>query len=125
MPVSLTITLAAKPRKIPIYHQHMCELAYSVEQVPTSNDPKLPEHYQSTSDPSRSDLSRENGNSSILCADTNTHDETNSKESLPRLSESGGDRSGGKTAGSKEDFTSTTEVVIKRVDDECTNTAGS
>lgn len=41
------------------------------------------------------------------------------------MSESGGDRSSGKTAGGEEDFTSTTEVVIKRVDNECTNTAGS
>lgn len=41
------------------------------------------------------------------------------------MSESGGDRSGGKTAGGEEDFTSTTEIVIKRVDNECTDTAGS
>lgn len=41
------------------------------------------------------------------------------------MSECGSDRGGGKTTGGEENFTSTTEVVVKRVDNECTNAAGS
>lgn len=49
----------------------------------TNDDPQLPEHNQGTANTVRRNLSRVNWDSSVLCTDSNSHDETRSKEPLP------------------------------------------
>ena len=51
LPVSLTITLAAKPRKIPAGDDEQCLRTSTLNQL-TGHDPKLPEHDKGTSNPS-------------------------------------------------------------------------
>lgn len=82
LPVSLTMTLAQKPRKIPTSEVSRPTRKF-VNIALTSHNPELPEHDESTSDASGSHLSRVDGHGRVLCANTNTHDETRSKETLP------------------------------------------
>lgn len=86
----------------------------------TNDDPELPEHNEGTSNTGRSHLSRVDGDSSVLGANTNTHNEARCEETLPRLRTSGTNRGDGKSNGSNEDFTASAKIFIKGVDDECT-----
>ena len=85
----------------------------------TCDDPKLPEHDKRTTNSSGSHLSRVDRDGRILCADTNTHDEACSEQLLPCPGKAGADRGGSKTACGDKDFTTSSKVVIQRVDDEC------
>ena len=116
LPVSLTITLAQKPKKIP----DVSAETPSTDVPLTGNDPKLPEHDQGSSDPGRGELGREDGDRGVLGTDSNAHDETNGEERFPGFGETGGNRSGSQAGSSDEDLSSSTEVVVKRVRDEST-----
>ena len=74
-PVSLTITLAQKPRKIPIVTISKL-LGIGHEKQLTDHDPELPEHNEGTSDPMGGHLGGVDGDCSVLCTDTDTHDKT-------------------------------------------------
>ena len=88
----------------------------------TSNDPELPEHDERASNASRGHLSRVNWDSCILRADSDSHDEAGGEESLPGLSESRTNGGSGQAASSDENLTTTTKVVVERVNDEGTTT---
>lgn len=55
----------------------------SLTQEDADDDPKLPEHHKSTSDPSGSHLSGIDGDSGVFGANSDTHDKTSGEESLP------------------------------------------
>lgn len=84
----------------------------------TDDDPELPEHDESTPDAGRSHLCGVDRDCSILCADTNSHDESRSEEALPGLCESGTDRRGSETASGNENLASSTKVVVEWIDNE-------
>jgi len=118
-PVSLTMTLAQKPRKIPGCLLVADRLHGNKGTAPTCDDPELPEHHKCTTNAVGCHLSRVDRYSGVLRANTDTHDETSSEEFLPCPCEPGAYRGGSKTQGSDENFTTTTKVVIHWVDDEC------
>ncbi len=84
----------------------------------TSDDPELPEHDQGTAGPVWRHLSRVNRHSGVLGADADTHDESCGKQPLPRLGEGGTNWRGCQARGRDENLTSSSEVVIERIDDE-------
>jgi hypothetical protein len=89
-----------------------------------NDDPELPKHDKSTANAGWSHLSAVDRNSSVLCANADAHDETCGEELLPCPSKSGTDGCGRETEGGDKDFTATSEVVVERVDDECTDKTG-
>ena len=116
-PVSLTMTFAQKPKKIPECGSQQCRGTGDEEQL-TGHDPKLPEHDEGTSNSSRGHLGRVDGNGGVLCTDTDTHDEARSEQPLPRLCESRTDRAGSEAASGKENLASSAEIVVEWIDDE-------
>ena len=72
----------------------------------------------------RSKLRGKDRDSSVLSTDANTEDESGSKQSLPRVSECRADGRGGQTGASDKDLSSTTKVVVQRVNDPCTTVMG-
>ena len=81
-PVSLTMTLAQKPKKIPVGPSQPTSQPDRNEQR-TNHDPKLPEHNQGTSNPRRGHLSRVNGDRGILGSNSDTQDKACSEQVLP------------------------------------------
>jgi len=53
----------------------------------TGNDPQLPEHDEGTSNTSWGEFGGENGDSSVLRTNTDTHDESDGEQLLPCLGE--------------------------------------
>lgn len=51
--------------------------------VLTSNNPQLPEHDKSATNPSRSHLCRVDRDRGVLCANADAHDESCGEQSLP------------------------------------------
>ena len=70
-PVSLTMTLAQNPKKIPI-HRSQQAIFHDNNKILTSHDPKLPEHDESAANTMRSHLSRIYGDCGVLCPYSNT-----------------------------------------------------
>lgn len=94
-------------------------------QEDTGDDPELPEHDKGTTDTGGSHLGGEDGDSSVLGTDTDTHDKTSGEELLPGPGETGTNGGGSQAKTSDEDLTTTTEVVVEGIDDEGTNETGS
>jgi hypothetical protein len=118
-PVSLTITLAQKPRKIPRTSVSGRSIQWCDGGVAqTCDDPELPEHHKRTTNAVGSHLSGIDRHSGVLRANADTHDEASGKEFLPCSCESGTNWGGGKAQGSNKDFTTTTKIVVHWVDDE-------
>lgn len=86
----------------------------------TKGDPQLPEHDERASDPSRGQFGREDGHGGVLGADTNTENESNSEQGLPRVGEARGYRGGEEDEGCEENLATTSKEVIQGVDDPCT-----
>lgn len=83
-----------------------------------NDDPQLPEHNEGAANTMRRHLGRENGDRGVLGTDANTHGKTAPKQALPRLSKPRSDGSGRQEQASQEDFSSSSEVVVERVDNE-------
>lgn len=114
-PVSLTATLAMRPRKMPATSEQSTD---PPQGVLTCDDPELPEHDESTSDAMGGHLGREDGDRCVLRTDANTHDETCREQSLPGVCKGRSDGRGSQAQSSHEDLSATTEVVVKGVDNE-------
>jgi hypothetical protein len=83
LPASLTIKLAAYPRKIPNGRQRQ-RMAMPVDAVwPTESDPDLPEHDKRASYPRRRHLRRVHGDTRVLHAEADAEDEAGREEALP------------------------------------------
>src|SRR5258708_5946496 len=81
LPVSLTMRLAAYPRKMP---ERVSGDWWSGARL-TERHPELPEYDQSTADSCRRHFGRVNGAAGVLHAEADAHDEPSGEESLPRL----------------------------------------
>lgn len=81
-PTSLTITLAAKPKKMPAVTISN-DSRTSYEKQLTSYNPELPEHDEGTTNSRRGHLSRVDGDRGILCTDADTHDKSGNEQSFP------------------------------------------
>ena len=86
----------------------------------TNHNPKLPEHDQSTTNSSWSDLGGVDWDSGIFRANADTHYETSCEQLLPAGSKARGNRRSYQAASGDEDLTTSTKIVIERIDDECT-----
>ncbi|KAI6750394.1 hypothetical protein HG530_014675 [Fusarium avenaceum] len=80
----------------------------------------LPEHDEGTSNASRSHLSRINRHGSVLGSDTNSHDKTDGEKLLPVPGETRGDRRSNQATGCDEDLSTSTKVVVERIDNKGT-----
>jgi len=89
----------------------------------TNCDPELPEHDKGTTDAGRGHLSRVNRNSGVLGSDADAHNKACCEEALPRLGETRSNRGRYQAAGSDEDLSSSSEVVIQGVDNKGANEA--
>ena len=65
-----------------------------------------------------SDLSGEDGNSRVLCADANTHEEARDEQTLPVGREARRDWGRRETDTGDKNLSATAEPVVERIDDE-------
>lgn len=121
-PTSLTMTLAAKPRKMPAGKKGVLATWLVTRGGDNNNnnnnnddgrrarrtghDPELPEHDEGAASPGRGHLGRVDGHRGVLGADADAHDEPGGEEALPRLGKGRPDGRCRETGGRDEDLAS-------------------
>ena len=87
-------------------------------QEDTSDDPKLPEHDECTTNASWSHLCGVDGYGSVLRSDADAHDEACGEELLPGLRKGRSNWSGGEAESGHKDLATATKVVVEGINDE-------